>query len=422
MTSDAEEQVSALVVVIGDRLQLHFDEISDRMTRVIAREVDFLNDPELLAMLRASVEGNIATILHSIRHGVPFEHVQPVTAATEYAYRLAQRGVPGTSLRRAYHFGSDDLRDWMFDEVEALDCEAGIKLRLLNELSRFLHQYIDWITQIVLESHEQERQRWLDKSAGVTSVLVGRVLDGQTVEHADFASGTRYRLDQVHLGATIWIDGANSGLDHTETLREFARELSDTIGATTHLFTAVDRGTAWVWFGRGRSRAAVDVEAVRRTIARRPTARVALGCPVQGVEGFRRTHQQADAAMAVALTSSSTVTHAIGFGERGVAIASMLVRDLEAARQWVAEVLGPLVVDGESEARSRETLRVFLGTGGSYAQTSEQLLLHRNSVKYRINKIEAERGKPLDGDRLDLELALQVCYFLGAAVLVPDRR
>lgn len=422
MTPEADQEVAALVAVIGDRLQLHFDEITTRMTDVIAREVDFLNDPELMAMLRASVEGNISTILHIIRHGIPFEHVQPITAATEYAFRLAQRGVPGTSLRRAYHFGSDDLRDWMFDEVEQLDCEAGVKLRLLNELSRFLHRYIDWITQIVLDAHEQERQRWLDKSASVTSLLVSRVLDGQAVDHADFATGARYRLDQVHVGAVIWIDGANSGTDQTEELRDFARGLADPIGAATMLFTAVDRGTAWVWFGRGRSAIPVDVEPVRRSLVRTPDARIALGCPVHGVEGFRRTHEQADAAMSVALTSASPVTHAIGFGERGVAVASMLVRDLDAARQWIAEVLGPLAVDGPAEARMRETLRVFLGTGGSYAQTSEQLMLHRNSVKYRISKIEAERGRSLDPDRLDLELAVQVCHFLGAAVLVADRR
>ncbi|MFI5429413.1 PucR family transcriptional regulator [Aeromicrobium sp. UC242_57] len=422
MTTGTDREVAALVAVIGDRLQLHFDEICERMTDVIAREVDFLNDPELMAMLRASVEGNITTILRIIRHDIPFEQVQPITAATEYAFRLAQRGVPGTSLRRAYHFGSDDLRDWMFDEVEALDCEAGVKLRLLNDLSRFLHRYIDWITQIVLEAHEQERQRWLDKSASVTSQLVARILDGHAVDQADFASGARYRLDQVHVGAVIWIDGANSGTDHTGALRDFARGLAEPIGAGATLFTAVDRGTAWVWFGRGRSTAPVDVELVRRSLARTPDARVALGCPVAGVDGFRRTHQQAEAAMSVALRSSSPVTHAIGFGERGVAVASMLVRDLEAARHWVAEVLGPLAVDGEAEARTRETLRVFLGTGGGYAQTSEQLLLHRNSVKYRISKVEAERGRPLDPDRLDLELAVQVCHYLGAAVLVADRR
>lgn len=385
------------------------------MTNVIADEVDVLNDPELLAMLRASVEGNIAAILHIIRHDIPFDRVQPITAATEYAFRLAQRGVSGTSLRRAYHFGSDDLRDWMFDEIEALDCEAGTKLRLLNELSRFLHQYIDWITQIVLAAHEQERQRWLDKSASATSMLVSRVLDGQPVDLAEFASGARYRLDQVHVGAVIWIDGANSGADHTDALRDFTHDLAEPLGATSTLFTAVDRGTAWLWFGRGRSHAPVDVEAVRACVVAKPGSRVALGCAVAGVAGFRRTHVQAEAAMSVAVTSTSAVTHAIGFGERGVAITSMLVRDLSTARRWVNEVLGSLAGADEASARSRETLRVFLETGGSYAQTSQRLMLHRNSVKYRINKIEAERGKPLDGDRLDLELALQICHFLGPA-------
>ena len=71
----------------------------------------------------------------------------------------------------------------------------------------------------------------------------------------------------------------------------------------------------------------------------------------------------------------------------------------------------------EAHARLRETLRVFLGTGGSYTEAAERLSLHRNSVKYRIVKAAEERGRPFGGDRLDVELALQVCHFLGPAAM-----
>ncbi|AXT83768.1 polyketide synthase regulator [Aeromicrobium sp. A1-2] len=415
-----QNEVMALVMVIGDRLGIRHQEIVTRMTDVIAREVDYLNDPELMAMLRASVDSNISTILHIIRNEIPLEHVQPITAATEYALRLAQRGVPGASLRRAYHFGSDDLRTWIFEEVEQLDCEPDVKLKLLHHLAGFMHKYIDWITQLLLEAHEDERQRWIDQGASETASLVAKVLARQPVSLTEFATRARYRLDQVHVGAVCWIDGANSGTDQTAALGDLALRLAVILGCGTRvLFTAVDRGTVWVWFGRGREAGPVDVEVVRSALQDSPGARVSLGLPIEGIDGFRRSHDQAEAAKSVAIVSSSEVTHAIGFGERGVPIMAMLVRDLAAARRWVYDVLGPLARDGEAEGRTRETLRVFLGTGGSYAQTSERLLLHRNSVKYRIRKAEDERGRPLEDDRLDLELALQVCHFLGDTVLVP---
>jgi DNA-binding PucR family transcriptional regulator len=38
-------------------------------------------------------------------------------------------------------------------------------------------------------------------------------------------------------------------------------------------------------------------------------------------------------------------------------------------------------------------------------------------VKYRVDKAIEERGRPLDDERLELELALVACRWLGAGVL-----
>ena len=61
---------------------------------------DVLDDPEILDSMHASVEGNVVTILHLLRQGIPLEHAQPITAATDYARRTAQQGVPSAALRR----------------------------------------------------------------------------------------------------------------------------------------------------------------------------------------------------------------------------------------------------------------------------------------------------------------------------------
>ena len=100
-----------------------------------------------------------------------------------------------------------------------------------------------------------------------------------------------------------------------------------------------------------------------------------------------------------------------------VSVAALLSADVEAARAWVSQVLGPLATDDDHCARLRETLRVFLATGGSYTASAAQLAMHKNSVKYRVEKAGQERGRPIHGDRLDVELALHVCHWLGHAVL-----
>ena len=79
----------------------------------------------------------------------------------------------------------------------------------------------------------------------------------------------------------------------------------------------------------------------------------------------------------------------------------------------------PLAMDSERQARLRETARVFLQTGGSYTATAEQLYLHRNTAQYRVQKAEELRGRPFREGRLDVELALLACHWLGSVVLQP---
>ena len=53
----------------------------------------------------------------------------------------------------------------------------------------------------------------------------------------------------------------------------------------------------------------------------------------------------------------------------------------------------------------RDTVRVFLDCDGSYTQAAARLHLHKNTVHYRVRKAEELRGRPLAGDRLDVEVS-----------------
>jgi hypothetical protein len=55
----------------------------------------------------------------------------------------------------------------------------------------------------------------------------------------------------------------------------------------------------------------------------------------------------------------------------------MMLGSAELLRAWVLGTLAALASDDELHARLRETLLVFLRTGGSYKTTAEQLMLHK---------------------------------------------
>jgi DNA-binding PucR family transcriptional regulator len=97
----------------------------------------------------------------------------------------------------------------------------------------------------------------------------------------------------------------------------------------------------------------------------------------------------------------------------------MMLGSTDLLRAWVRSTLGALATDDEHHARLRDTLLVFLQTGGSYKTTAERLVLHKNTVQYRIRKAEESIGRPVGENRHDVELALQATHWLGSEVLWP---
>jgi DNA-binding PucR family transcriptional regulator len=143
----------------------------------------------------------------------------------------------------------------------------------------------------------------------------------------------------------------------------------------------------------------------------------AFGDAAKGTAGFRLTHQQAEAAQAVALAAGSASPRTVAFSE--VAPVAMMLSSSELLRAWVLNILGSLATDDEHHARLRDTLLVFLQGGGSYKMTAERLILHKNTVQYRVRKAEESLGRRVSDDRHDVELALQASHWLGSFVLQP---
>jgi hypothetical protein len=63
-------------------------------------------------------------------------------------------------------------------------------------------------------------------------------------------------------------------------------------------------------------------------------------------------------------------------------------------------------------------LEIRDGWGVQEAKTiTWRLILHQNSVQYRVRKAEEALGHPVDDNRLHLELALLASQWLGGTVL-----
>jgi DNA-binding PucR family transcriptional regulator len=245
------------------------------------------------------------------------------------------------------------------------------------------------------------------------------ILAGKTPVDVDATTATiRYPLRWHHLAVVVWYPPAGAEGDELSGLQRFMRELRDAVGAdAAPLFIPADRVCGWGWLPFRT----VTSEAVRRArefaTARAYAPSIAIGSMAAGVDGFRRSNRQALAAVSVATTRDQRERAVLVATDSGLAAAALLAGDLGTSREWVAEVLGDLAADTETDSGLRETLRVFLAAGGSYKEAGEQLKIHFNTVKYRVERALARRGRPIDDDRLDVELALLLCRWYGRAVL-----
>lgn len=422
MSPDDEVDVSGYVAVLAARMNARVTEVSGVISDELEDQISELRvDARTLELLGASVEGNVDTILHALRHGITVERITAPAAALEYARRLAQHGVPVNALVRAYRLGQRRLTELVFAELRSIDMPPGTGIVAIETITRVLFAYIDWISQQVVAVYEEERDRWLENRNSVRALRVRELLAERTPVDVDAETETiRYPLRWHHLALVLWYpDGqAVPGDDEQLTrLQRITRELADAVGTdAAPLFAATDTASGWAWLPF-RAAPADPVAAVRRFFARRAGApHAAIGRPGTGIDGFRRSHRQAQRARAVAVAGAGR-HGVVAADDPGLPLVALLGDDPADLREWVGDVLGGLATDSPDDARLRETLRIFLRTGASYKAAALELDLHFNSVKYRVRKAVDRRGRPIGADRLDVEVALLACHWLGSAVL-----
>ena len=417
--SDAEVRrgVAELAARLGDRLP----ELVSAISASLRDDIPELRDEAQIPLLDAGIEGNVTTALYALGHDTPVECVQAPTAALEQARRIAQQGLPVNVLVRIYRLGQRSFTHLALSELKRIDVPPHARVTIVERITETLFAYVDWMSQQVVEVYEEERERWLETRNSVRALRVREVLtERQSVDIDSATTAIRYPLRWHHVAVVVWYPAATGEADELARMQRFVRELGEAVQAgAAPLFIAADRSTGWAWLP---FKVAPDgiVTAVRKfALQHQDSLSVAIGSLGGGVKGFRRSHAQAEAVRSVVLARKDAKSAVVADSDPGLAAAALVCGNIDDVRAWVADVLGGLAADTDSDARLRETFRVFLNNGASYTLAAEQLALHFNTVKYRLGRALARRGRPITDDRFDVELALLLCYWYGDTLLVP---
>ena len=132
----------------------------------------------------------------------------------------------------------------------------------------------------------------------------------------------------------------------------------------------------------------------------------ALGEPAKGLQGWRLTHRQAQAALAVALRRSESRPGGMFTRYADVALLASALKDEALARALLDIYLTPLDDHRGSGPVLRETLRAYLAAECQASSAAVKLDVARSTVAKRLRTIEEKLGRTLHPCSAELEVAL----------------
>jgi hypothetical protein len=216
---------------------------------------------------------------------------------------------------------------------------------------------------------------------------VQRLLAGEPLDTSEL----NYDFNAHHLGVIASGPGAADAI----------RGLADSFDCRL-LLVCRDERAAWAWLGARRRVDPIELErlAVHSWPPRVP---LAIGEPSQGLTGWRLTHRQAQAAMAIAVRSPKSLIRYVD-----VALLASMAQDDLLATSLRELYLIPLSAERDGGAVLRETLRAYFSAERNLSSAAAALGVNRRTVANRLRVIEARLGRPLAGSMADIEAALRL--------------
>ena len=415
---NTEDAVAMVIARFSDREKADFETYFELLVEP-AHGVSL--EPKLLQLLGTALLENMRLFLAFLSHDISIDKVDAPVMTLEYSRRLAQSGVGVGALINALRAMHKTVLGLLISEIR----EAGLaRDTALDVVEYFIGRsfgYVDRITEQLRDTHDAERERWLERQNTARALGVRRLLaDDDQIDIDAATSAIGYPLGGTHLAVILWTTETVANEPDMLRLERFVRRVAEALTIDSPLFIAADPSSGWAWLPLQPGTADPIAEIRRLAHSDDGEIRVAVGTAESGIAGFRDSHRRAHEARKVAV-AGRTAHSVVAATDPEVRVAALMVDDLARTREWVQKTLGPLASNTTGDAKLRETLRIFLREGSSHTAAAEHLALHRNTVGYRVNKAVQRRGRPITDDQLEVEMALLACDQFHEAVLHDAR-
>lgn len=369
-----------------ERLRAQRTEIEDAiLTRIRAIRLAFEDDDaEYQTGLRMAVSAGIAYGLLALELGDA--DLGPIPGAMlVQARRAANNGAGLDTLLRRY-VAAYALWGQFVVGAAAANGLARDPL-VLARAQRGQAALFDRLVSAIGVEYASELRRASDPPQQRRTQLIRKLLAGEPADVGEL----EYDLGAWHLGAIVLGTEAPAA----------AHRLADLLDCRLLLLSR-EEDVAWAWLGSRRRLADAAISELRR-IEWPAGVSIALGEPAEGLSGWRLTHHQAEAALAVARRREQPVTR---YGE--VSLLAAMLRDEVLVRSLTEAYLTPLASDRDGGEASRQTLRAYFAANRNASSAAAALGVARQTVNNRLARIEKLLARPPVSCAAELEAALRL--------------
>lgn len=342
-----------------------------------------VDDPSYKEGLRLAVSAALDYGLIAVHRPAEASEAPVPLALLGQARAAAHAGVSLETVLRRYSAGSALLCDCLIEEAERAELDNPALKKLLRDQAALFDRLLNTVAveyRQALEANLEPAQRHGNR--------IKRLVAGESTDTTDIP----YDFNAHHVGVVI------VGPADPEAIRSLARNLDRRV-----LVVSTEKDTLWAWLGGRRVLDTRDLHRLASTKEWPPGVAMASGEPGFGLAGWRFSHRQAQAALAIARRGPEPVQR-----YADVAVQSTLVRDDLLVSSLHQMYLAPLEQERDGGKVLRDTLRAYFSSEEQVSSAAVALGVKRHTVTNRLRKVEGWIGRPLATCATALNVALGI--------------
>ncbi|MGN6723038.1 MAG: PucR family transcriptional regulator [Marmoricola sp.] len=371
------------------------DALGARMGDRIRAEVPWYAENKVLtaAEVDRNCADNVRYILGILAGDPRVEHDAPRVTGID----RAGRGAPYAAVLQAFRVGGRFIWEVLVERAEPETRD------LLLRSAADIWAVSDELATQVTDAYRGALVDRARRDGQTRSVLVGTLLDGdgthaeqvwETADALDLRSATEFAIVSAHCSAP--------GVEALPGIERALRKQN--VSSAWRLVNDQQDGLVALRFGFDRAQ-------LREFLSEAATGRVGLSAP------FHRLEEAAEAKRSARVACIAMAPDAVGvvaYDDDPLAVLLASVPDQAAA--LARSLLGPVLdLPPEDSAMLLDTARGWFAERGSTSTAARVLHIHRNTVRYRLRRVEELAGLDLadPADTARLQVALEAARILG---------